>query len=330
MTWRQALRGSVPRLGVAEWRALDPFLRWFIAVRGQVLIMTLIAAGLGGLMAYRAGRFELRLFVLCTVGLLLAHATNNLLNDATDYVRGVDKDNYARAQYGPHPLAHQLIDRAGMIRYILCTGLPALAIGIYFTWLRGMPTLWLFGAGIVFVLFYTWPLKYIGMGELAVLAVWGPLMVGGTYFVLTGHWDSSVSIISLPYALGTTSVLFGKHIDKLQADKKKGIRTLPVLLGERPALFGAVLLMFLQYAVVIGLVATKQLGPWVLVALLAGRTFYLVTKALLFTERPTERPSWFPQGVWPLWYVAFAFLHNRTFGLLYILGLTIEAVTRTH
>jgi 1,4-dihydroxy-2-naphthoate octaprenyltransferase len=34
-----------------------------------------------------------------------------------------------------------------------------------------------------FVLFYTWPLKYIGLGEIAVLIVWGPLMIGGGYFV---------------------------------------------------------------------------------------------------------------------------------------------------
>src|SRR2546430_10339218 len=33
-------------------------------------------------------------------------------------------------------------------------------------------------AGAVFVLFYTYPLKYIGLGEVAVILVWGPLMIG--------------------------------------------------------------------------------------------------------------------------------------------------------
>ena len=47
----------------------------------------------------------------------------------------------------------------------------------------------LMAAGAFFVLFYTWPLKYIGLGELAVIIVWGPLMVGGGYFVVTGDWS---------------------------------------------------------------------------------------------------------------------------------------------
>jgi hypothetical protein len=30
--------------------------------------------------------------------------------------------------------------------------------------------------------------------------------------------------------------------------------------------------------------------------------------------------------VWPLWYVAFAFLQNRRFGVLFVLGLSVEVV----
>ena len=32
-----------------------------------------------------------------------------------------------------------------------------------------------------------------------------------------------------------TTVLFGKHIDKIEADTKLGVRTLPVILGEARA-----------------------------------------------------------------------------------------------
>ncbi|HAN69612.1 MAG TPA: prenyltransferase, partial [Halieaceae bacterium] len=76
----------------------------------------------------------------------------------------------------------------------------------------------LFLAGAFFVLFYTWPLKYIGLGEPAVLLVWGPLMVGGTYYIVAGAWSNEVAWLSLVFALGPTTVLFGKHIDKLDAD----------------------------------------------------------------------------------------------------------------
>ena len=91
------------------------------------------------------------------------------------------------------------------------------------------------------MLFYTWPLKYIGMGEVAVILVWGPLMVGGGYYVITGaRVNADVILASLPCALAATTVLFGKHTDKLDADAAKGIRTMPVLLGEKNARYATI------------------------------------------------------------------------------------------
>ena len=71
------------------------------------------------------------------------------------------------------------------------------------------------------------------MGEIAVLIVWGPLMIGGPYYVMSQQWDWNVVWASLPYVLGVTTVIFGKHIDKRDIDKAKKIYTLPVVLGEK-------------------------------------------------------------------------------------------------
>ena len=45
----------------------------------------------------------------------------------------------------------------------------------------------------------------------------GPLMVGGSYYVLAGAWSWDVAWLSIVFALGPTTVLFGKHTDKLEA-----------------------------------------------------------------------------------------------------------------
>jgi hypothetical protein len=127
------------------------------------------------------------------------------------------------------------VDAARTADYAAVTGLVALATGIFFVVTRGWPAVILLALGAVFVLFYTWPLKYIGLGELAVIIVWGPLMVAGGYFVITGQWDWRVALASMPYALGPTTVIFGKHIDKHDPDKAKGIHTFPVIIGERSA-----------------------------------------------------------------------------------------------
>ena len=54
-------------------------------------------------------------------------------------------------------------------------------------------------------------------------------MIGGTFlFIATGGVPLWVLAFSVPYALLPTSVLFGKHIDKIEPDTALGIRTLPV------------------------------------------------------------------------------------------------------
>ncbi|HEO72597.1 MAG TPA: prenyltransferase, partial [Candidatus Hydrogenedentes bacterium] len=232
--WARALR-RIPRLDKQQWNALDLVARWLIAARAAVLVITLIPCLIAALLACRDHAFDGVLALWVTLGLLMAHATNNILNDLIDHMQGVDKGNYFRAQYGVQPLEHGLMSVRASLAYAAVTGGIAAAIGLYLFAIRGNLVLGLMAVGAFFVLFYTWPLKYIGLGEVAVLAVWGPLMTGGAYFVIAGSWSWQAAWLSLPYALGATTVLFGKHIDKLADDKGKHIRTLPVLLGERSA-----------------------------------------------------------------------------------------------
>ena len=185
-------------------------------------------------------------------------------------MRGVDKDNYYRAQYGPQPLEHGLMTKRQLLTYAVVTGLLALACGLILVALRGPLALLLLGLGAFFVLFYTWPLKYIGLGEIAVLIVWGPLMIGGGYFVVTGAWSWNAVLAGLPYALGVTTVIFGKHIDKHDDDQAKGIHTLPVIIGERPARYIGIALMVLMYALVVYLILTGYFIWIMLIVFLAG------------------------------------------------------------
>lgn len=320
--WARALR-VIPRVTKEEWDRLDLVSRWLIATRAAVLVLTFVSSAIAGLLAARDGHGSALLFAVTTCGLLLAHATNNLLNDLTDHWKGVDEGNYFRARYGPQPLSHGLLTVRQSLTYFAITGGLAIALGVWLVALRGTLALALFGAGAFFVLFYTFPLKYIGLGEVAVLAVWGPLMTGGAYFVTTGAWDWRVALASMPWALGATTVLFGKHIDKLDDDRQKRIRTMPVLLGERASRATVLAMTFAQYALVVYLVATRSLGWPALLALGAAGFLPNLWRAYR-APRPSERPAEFPEAAWPLWFVAFAFVHNRRFGLLYVLGIALD------
>lgn len=323
--WVKALQ-VIPRIDKAEWDRLDVISRWLISTRAAVLIMTFISASIAGILAFAAGQFNLLNYLLLVVGLVFAHATNNLLNDLTDYQRGVDRDNYFRTQYGPQALESGLMTRREMLTYAAVTGLIALAAGAYLVAIHGWLAFALLAAGAFFVLFYTWPLKYIGLGEVAVILVWGPLMIGGGYYVITGEWSWYAALAGLPYALGPTTVIFGKHIDKLKEDKAKKIHTLPVIIGEAASRYSVMAMMALQYLLVIALVISGFFTPVMLVVLLALLPSRRVWQ--MFTRPKPEQPPAEARSAWPLWFVASAFYHNRIYGLLYLVGLIADAVIK--
>ncbi len=323
--WLKALQ-VIPKISKAEWNRLDVISRWLISTRAAVLIMTFISATIGGLLAARDGLFNWLYWLLVVIGLVFAHALNNLVNDLTDYSRGVDKDNYYRTQYGPQPLESGLMTRRQVLTYAAVTGLIALAAGLYLVAMRGWLALVLLALGALFVFFYTWPLKYIGLGEVAVIIVWGPLMIGGSYFIITGQWDWLVVLAGLPYALGTTTVIYGKHIDKLDADKAKRIHTLPVIIGEKAARVSMKVMIVLMYLLVIGLVLSGYFSPFMLIVF-GTLTLVPDTWKMLSQPRPNEPPE-DRKEFWPIWFVGAAFVHNRRYGMLFLLGLILDVAFR--
>jgi len=328
--WKKALN-VIPEVSKEEWDRLDVISKWLISTRAAVLIMTFISAALAGLFAWRDGAFSLAPWLALVFGLIMAHAANNIFNDYTDFVRGVDKDNYYRTMYGAQPVASGLMTRRQHLTYFAVTGVIALVLGFYLIWYTSFsPITWiLLGLGAFFVLFYTWPLKGLGLGEIAVLIVWGPLMIGGGYYVLTHQWNWPVVIASIPYVLGVTTVIFGKHIDKISVDKAKDIHTLPVMIGEKTARYAVIAMMVLPYLITAYLIAVKFFTPVMAITLFAIPALRESIPPLL-KPKPETRPDGFPdgQGGWPLYFAPIAFRNNRSFGSLFMLGLLLDVALR--
>lgn len=313
----------MPHVSAAAWRASPLVVRWLISARASVLIMTFVSAALGGLLTIGNPSWQLSAWFVCLLGLLLAHAANNQLNDLTDSVRGIDEGNYFRVRYGAHVLEDGLLSRRGLMAYMGVTGGLAALCGIWLVLTVNLSLLLPFVAGSLLLIFYTWPLKQWGLGELAVLLVWGPLMVGGTGFAATGDWSWQIAAIGGVFALGPASVIFGKHIDKLDFDREKGVATLPVRLGPVRARAWVRWMLIGQY---LGTVILVGLGwlPWpVLLVLLAAPK--MLRSWRVFTEpAPEMAPSNFPESAWPLWFSAYAFDHTRWFGLLFLAGFCLS------
>ena len=321
-TWGRIIQTQNLPLG-AE---MDTVSRWLLITRASVFPMTLTSALIGGLLAAGHAHANWGLFVLAVIGLVVAHAANNMINDYFDLGGGVDTEAYVRAQYAPHPILSGLISEGGLLRAILALNLLDLAILVVIARERGGLAILFALAGLFISVFYVAPplqLKHRGLGEPGVAVVWGPLMIGGTYFVTTGEAPAWVMLASLPYALLVTTVLFGKHVDKITADTEKGIRTLPVILGRERALAATRVMMISFYAAVVMLTLAGVFGIWSLLVFAAVPR--LVDTLRVFRSPPPESaPEGYP--IWPLWYVAWAFRHTRRAGGLLIAGLLLNAV----
>ena len=319
--WIEAMQTTNFREGVEP----DFVSRWLVITRASVFPMTFFAACIGGLLAVPSGQANGGLWMLCALGLVIAHAANNMVNDYFDTESGVDTPDYARAQYAPHPLLSGMISKGGLWKAILLANAIDVAIGGYLVWARGWVVAAYALAGFGISLFYVAPplrLKHHGLGEPSVFVVWGPLMIAGTYFVTTGLNPAWVWWASVPYGLLVMTVLFGKHIDKIEADTAKGIHTLPVLLGGDRARLATQAMIVGFYGVVALEVALGVLGVWTLAVLLSLPRAMRVLK-LFGQPRPDQPPKGYP--VWPLWYVAAAFSLTRRTGALFALGLLVNA-----
>ncbi|MBA3688406.1 MAG: prenyltransferase [Chloroflexi bacterium] len=323
-TWRYVMNNANMPEGVE----MDWLSKWLIVTRAAVFSMTATSGLIGGLLAIGTLGLSVNYWylVLSVIGLVIAHASNNMINDYFDLEGGVDTDEYVRALYAPHPILSGWLSKAQLRNAILLMNVLDLAILVFLVWVRGPLVVAFALSGLFISVFYVAPpikLKHRGLGEPGVFVVWGPLMIAGTFFVATGVLPGWVWIASLPYAILVTTVLFGKHIDKISADTAKGIHTLPVILGETRARWVAQALMIAFYPIVIGSALVGWIGPFVMLVVL-GIPLLLKVLGQFSSPRPETPPHSYVG--WPLWFVGGAFRHTRRAGGLLILGLFLNAI----
>jgi 1,4-dihydroxy-2-naphthoate octaprenyltransferase len=321
--WRYAfLTTNPPQQGV-----VDGVTRWLVVTRAGVLPMTLTSGLIAVLLAAIAPvPVDWLNVVLAVIGIVIAHLANNLMNDLADTEVGNDTLDYPRALYAPHPILSGLVTKRQMVAGVLICQVLDLAIMVTLIWRQSWWVAAFALGGLLLSWAYTAPplrLKKRGLGELDVLITWGPLMVGGVYYAGTGTLPWQVLTAATVYALLPTTVLLGKHIDKLPYDAPSGTRTFPVVIGEGPAKALTQAMMIAYYVGVVVLVLTRAL-PWPALLTLGGLPTLVSVLKRFAQPKPTEAPPDNP--VWPLWWAPLAFVHTRRAGGLLIVGLLAWAV----
>jgi 1,4-dihydroxy-2-naphthoate polyprenyltransferase len=317
--WWGALTGFY-KPDVQDISKLDGVSLFLYAARSVILVISAQAAIIAGLLAADVGRFEWGNFIAVLAGFVVAHMISNLSNDYFGFKRGHDTPDSPRMRYTVHPFSSGMLDNRTLLSGLALLAVIGFGITTYFVLERGWMAAAFAVAGVSLLFLYDaapTPLKSIGLGEFAVLLVWGPLMVGGGFAMITGQLSANAMLASLPYGLGVMTILTGKHIDQMDFDSRRGIRTLP---AARALNITAITAIYGIIAILIGL---GRLTPFAAVTVLAVPR---AVHAIKIMSRP--RPAAPPGGYvgWPLWYHRACLEHNRVLGWAYIAGLAAGAI----
>ena len=187
--WWGALTGF-QKPDVQDISRLDGVSLFLYAARSVILVISAQAALIAGLLAAGVGLFEWGNFIAVLAGFVVAHMISNLSNDYFGFTRGHDTPDLPRMRYTVHPFSSGMLDSRTLLTGLALLAVIGLGITTYFVVERGWMAAAFAVAGVSLLFLYDAapiPLKSIGLGEFAVLLVWGPLMVGGGFAMITGQ-----------------------------------------------------------------------------------------------------------------------------------------------
>lgn len=263
---------------------MSAYQNWFLASRPWSFTMTFISVSVGGALAAIDGVFSWPLYLITLVAMVIFHAATNLLNDYFDVQNGVDTLETSTAQYRPHPLLEGKLQpqqvRHGVVILYLLVALAGIALAAA----RGWIILLIGLIGAFASIAYTAPpfkYKYHALGELSVFLMWGPLMIGGAYFVQHQTLSPQVLWVSLPFGALVALVILVNNLRDMVHDHRKGVRTLPLLIGQGNGLRLYVMLIVLAYAGILWMSFVGPLHLWSLLVLLSLPLAYRLLKQMV-------------------------------------------------
>ncbi len=265
---------------------------WFLEIRPQFLILSVVLAFLGTSIAWYDGYFHLGHAVLAFFGLLLAHISINTLNDYFDYRSGIDLETKRTPFSGGSGMLPAALLKPRQVFWLgMGSFLLSIPFGIYFIIVRGWPLLPLLLIAAVCILVYTpfilktrWPEWAAGLGL-------GTLPILGTYFIQSGAYAWPLLVASIPSGILVHNLLLLNEFPDIEADGKAGRKTLPITMGRVRASRVYSAMTIIVYLWIIGAVVAGQMPAFSLIALL---TLPLAIKAIKGALKPGEMSKLVP------------------------------------
>jgi 1,4-dihydroxy-2-naphthoate polyprenyltransferase len=243
---------------------------WFQAVRAFAFPATIVPVLVGAMCAlFVEGPVKWWLFPLILLASLSYHVGANLVSDYYDYKKSVDRPD-------THGSSRTLVEGLLSPNQVYWGGVIALligaALGLYMVSIRGIPLLILGIIGFIGCYIYCappFPVKYNALGEVLVFIGFGPLMTIGSYFVLTGQYEHTVLLVSLPIGCMVAAILQANDLRDIYDDAKANIKTASMLFGETGARIYYHILVLGAFLITIAMVGAGVTSRWTLLTLIS-------------------------------------------------------------
>jgi len=242
-----------PREVAPQISLLTRIFAWLVITRAPFLtaIIIPILVGAAWLAYSRAGEpFPILQFWATLLAGIFLHIAANTFNDYFDWTSGTDKANnnyFQPYSGGSRSIELGLIDEKSLFRVALISLLISAGLGVYLAATSGIGLL-LFGLfGAFSAYFYTAPPLRLaarrGLGELLVGLNFGPLATAGAVYAMTGRVSLADFLVGVPAGLLTTAILWINQFPDAESDRRMGKINLVVVLGQKRARWGFLLLL---------------------------------------------------------------------------------------
>ncbi len=287
---------------------------WFNNARPISLPQSLLPALTAVALSYGAESFNWIAAVASVIGVVFLHLGLNLLDDWFDYKNGSAEARQTvlnegfRSRMVKYPYltsgeaTHKQLLVASLLFMLLALSMGAVVLAVRGVYIIG----WIIAAVIIGVSYSGGPLKlaYHGLGELVIFTMFGPLLMTGVYYAITGTVGSKILILSSSVGLLVTNIVYTHSVLDAVPDKKMGKKTMAHLMGGvKGQIFLSAMINALPYGIVVAAVLLKILHPAYLAVLLVLPVSLWIVKSLNDFVNHKEvslvpKPWMGPMGEW--------------------------------
>lgn len=204
---------------------------WFLAARPKTLLASLSPVAIGTALAVYDGKFHLLAMLAAMVGAISIQIGTNFCNDYCDFFQGADTEN----RKGPtRAVQAGLISPKAMLAGTVLMFAITVCATVYLYLRADWPFLVIGALSILFGVMYTagrYSLAYLGLGDPFVLIFFGPVAVGGTYYVQALTIDWPVIVAGFAPGLLAVGLLVVNNLRDIDEDREARKRTLAVRFG---------------------------------------------------------------------------------------------------